>query len=395
MKSNRLLQTLLLASLLFLAACSGSPLAFSVPDLAARPVAAAQISTPEAGPAVVDLAALQNIFETIYERVNPSVVNIQVIVGRTAGFGAQESGSGLGSGFVWDTEGHIVTNAHVVEGADEISVTFSDGSTVDAELVGTDPHSDLAVIRVDVPAAGLQPVELADSGQVKVGQIAIAIGNPFGLQGTMTQGIISGLARTLNVDLENQTAQQSGRYSIPDIIQTDASINPGNSGGVLVDDQGRVIGVTSAIASSTQSNSGVGFVIPSAIVEKFVPALIEDGRVEHSWLGISAITLSPDLAQAAGLPEDQEGSLVLAVTSSGPAQEAGLLAGERQATLGSQLIAVGGDVILAIDGQAAPSFEDLISYLYNQTDPGQTVTLTVLRQGQEQDIEITLGTRPD
>ena len=227
------------------------------------------------------LAAYQGTLEQVYANVNPSVVNIQVVEkvaasdnsqGQIPGFPffnqppqgqqpQQQFQSALGSGFVWDAQGHIVTNNHVVAGADSIEVTFSDGTIVPAKLVGTDPDSDLAVIQVDVNASVLHPVTMSDSSTVQVGQMAIAIGNPFGLQGTMTAGIVSGLARTLPTDQSGATS-----YTIPDIIQTDAAINPGNLGGVLVDDQGRFIGVTSAMESSSGANSGVGFVIPSAIV---------------------------------------------------------------------------------------------------------------------------------
>ena len=203
----------------------------------------------------------------------------------------QQYQSALGSGFVWDQNGDIVTNNHVVSGADKIEVTFSDGTIVPATLVGADPDSDLAVIKVDVPADKLHPVQLGDSSAVKVGQLAIAIGNPFGLEGTMTTGIISAVGRSLPA---NDNSTQS--YTIPDVIQTDAPINPGNSGGVLVDVQGQVLGVTSAIESPVRASAGVGFAIPSAIVNNVVPALIKDGKYVHSWLGISGTTLVPDLA---------------------------------------------------------------------------------------------------
>ncbi|HEX7972910.1 MAG TPA: trypsin-like peptidase domain-containing protein, partial [Anaerolineales bacterium] len=242
----------------------------------AAPVAAAA-AAPQAqataGPVTAasgPLAAYQSTLEQIYSQVGPSVVNIDVVIGATAtrsrngspfGFGSQQS-EALGSGFVWDTQGNIVTNNHVVSGATQIQVTFSDGTTASAKLVGADPNADLAVVKVNVPASQLRPVQIADSTQVKVGQLAIAIGNPFGLAGTMTTGIISGLERSLPVGLDSQTGQTSqtgGTYAIPDIIQTDAAINPGNSGGVLVDDQGRLIGVTAAIESATNSNSGMAY----------------------------------------------------------------------------------------------------------------------------------------
>ncbi len=255
------------------------------------------------------LAAYQGTLENIYSTVSPSVVNIHVVQKVAAGdittdfqqlpgfpFFSNPQGqqpqeqfqAALGSGFVWDQQGHIVTNNHVVSGADKIQVTFSDGTIVPAKLVGADPDSDLAVIKVDAAADQLHPVQMADSTAIKVGQLAIAIGNPFGLEGTMTTGIISAVGRSLPAD---ETSAQS--YTIPDVIQTDASINPGNSGGVLVDAQGQVLGVTTAIESPVRANAGVGFAIPAAIVKNVVPALIENGKYVHTWLGISGTDPGP------------------------------------------------------------------------------------------------------
>ena len=356
------------------------------------------------------LAAFEATFEQIYAQVNPSVVNIDVV--EQASAQSQFGGNGnngnnlpfrhpqvgpqqaLGSGFVWDKQGDIVTNNHVVAGASSISVTFSDGTTADAKVVGADPFADLAVIKVDVPADLLQPVQIADSSQVRVGQIAIAIGNPFGFSGSMSEGIVSGLSRSIPADSSGNTSTTGGRYSIPDIIQTDAAINPGNSGGVLVNDQGQVIGVTAAIESSAQSNSGVGFVIPSAIVQKVVPSLIKDGKYEHPWLGLSGMTLTSDVAQAMNLKASQKGVLVMTVVDNGPSAKAGLKPSNTQATVSGAQVNVGGDVITAINGQVVKRFEDLTSYLLSQTQPGQTVTLTVLRGGQEQTVKVTLGTIP-
>ena len=293
---------------------------------------------------------------------------------------------------MWDTQGHIVTNNHVVEGADKITVTFYDGSTVPAEVTGTDPDSDLAVIKVDVPVDQLQPVQMADSTQVKVGELATAIGNPFGLQGTMTMGIVSALGRTLPT--ESGTAQGQ-YYSIPDIIQTDAPINPGNSGGVLVDDRGRVIGVTAALESAVQSSAGIGFVIASQIVQKVVPALIETGHYDQPWLGISGTSLVPDLATAMGLAADQRGALVVDVTADSPADKAGLRGSDRQVEIEGQQVRVGGDVIVAVDGQLVKEFGDLITYLARSTEVGQTIELTVLRGGQEEKLSLKLAARPE
>jgi S1-C subfamily serine protease len=329
------------------------------------------------------LSALQETFQQIYTNVNPSVVNIQV----TESVGPMET-SGEGSGFVWDTEGHIVTNNHVVENASQITVVFSDGTTVEAELVGTDSESDLSVIQVDATGIDLQPVTLADSQAVRVGDLVIAIGNPYGLSGTMTQGIISALDRYIPVD--ETDAFSTGSYAIPDIVQTDAAINPGNSGGVLVDVEGQVIGVTSAIASSSDSNSGIGFVIPSHIVERVVPVLIEEGTYQHPRVGISGTTLTSSLAQEMGLEASQQGVLVVSVTEGGPADQAGLVGSSQQRNASGQVSLTGGDVIIAVDGQIVNTFEDLLSYLFNETEVGQTITLTILRQGKEQTIQLTL-----
>lgn len=379
----------------------------SAPAAASAP-ATADTTTPSA-PASAEtiLDAVEATLEQIYEQVTPSVVNIQVV--QTAGslsFDHPEipglpsdpslpdqpfNQQGLGSGFVWDKEGHIVTNNHVVAGAEEITVTFQDGLTVPGEVLGADPHSELAVIKVQVPADQLQPVVLADSTQVKPGQLAVAIGNPFGLEGTMTVGFISALGRSLPV-ASGITLGPS--YTIPDIIQTDAPINPGNSGGVLVDDGGRVIGVPTAIESPVRANAGIGFAVPSVIVQKVVPALIQDGRYEHPWLGISAISLNSELAEVMDLDPGQRGVLVAEVMAGSPAEVAELQGSARQVELDGQEIQVGGDVIIAIDDQRVDKFEDLVTYLARSVSVGQMVSLTILRDGEEATVEVTPAARP-
>jgi serine protease Do len=356
------------------------------------------------------LEAYQGTLENIYTTVSPSVVNIQVVEQVAAsnsdsnsfpGFPffnlpqgqgqqpQQQFQSALGSGFVWDQNGHIVTNNHVVSGADKIEVTFSDGTTVPATLVGADPDSDLAVLKVDVSADKLHPVQMADSKSIQVGQLAIAIGNPFGLEGSMTTGIVSAVGRSL---LADETSAQS--YTIPDIIQTDAPINPGNSGGILINAQGQVLGVTSAIESPVRANSGVGFAIPSAIVNNVVPALIKDGKYVHSWLGISGTSLTPDLAKAMDLDLSQRGALVEEVLPNSPAEKAGLHASNNQATIDGQVVNVGGDVITAIDNQPVLQMDDLIAYLAGNTKVDQKVNLTILRDGKQQNVDVTLAARP-
>lgn len=338
------------------------------------------------------LAALQTTFEDVYQQVNPSVVNIQVeaSLGGSSSRFSQGVTQSLGSGFVWDTQGHIVTNNHVVEGATRVLVTFSDDTTVPADLVGADPQSDLAVIKVDPTKVDLRPVVMADSNQVKVGQIAIAIGNPYGLSGTMTQGIISARSRSLPVS-SGSTSSMSGTYTIPDIIQTDAAINPGNSGGVLLDVQGQVIGVPTAIRSSADSNSGIGFIVPANIVSRVVPVLIKDGKYDHPRLGITGTTLTSDLAESIGLKADQRGVVVIDVTSGGPASRAGVR-GSTARTVNGQQVPSGGDVIIGIDNQTVRNFEDLSTYLFYNTEVGQTVDLHVLRDGRETTLKVTLAT---
>lgn len=353
------------------------------------------------------LAAYQGALENLYQAVNPSVVNIRVVerVDLSSQMGQfpkfpffnlpqgqqppQQFQSALGSGFVWDEQGHIVTNNHVVRGADKIEVTFSDGAIVSAEVVGADPDSDLAVLKVDAPADALKPVQIGDSKQVAVGQLAIAIGNPFGLQGTMTTGIVSAVGRSIPA---NETSAQS--YTIPDVIQTDAPINPGNSGGVLVDVYGNVIGVTSAIQSTNGSNAGIGFAIPSSIVSQVVPALIKDGKYQHTWLGISGTNLTPDLAKAMDLPEEQRGALVVEVMPNSPAEKAGLQPSQKPVTIDGAELKMGGDVITAIDGQPVNGISDLIAYLASSTTIGQKVELSVLRDGKPQTVKATLAARP-
>jgi serine protease Do len=302
--------------------------------------------------------------------------------------------SGQGSGFVWDTQGSIVTNNHVVEGATRINVTFADGRSVPATIVGRDPDSDLAVIKVDPKGLDLHSVTLADSGNLKVGQFVVAIGNPFGLENSMTFGIVSALGRSMAAGSDNQALVTGPSYQIPDVIQTDAPINPGNSGGVLLDLNGRLIGVTSAIESPVRGNAGVGFAIPSATVQNVVPSLIQTGTFLHPYLGISGATLNPDAAQAMGLNAAQRGALVDSVTPGSPADKAGVRASSKQVTIDGQSVQAGGDVIVKIDNQPVNTMDDIISYLSRSTKLGQVVSLTVLRDGQQKTLQVTLGSRP-
>jgi S1-C subfamily serine protease len=366
-------------------------------NAATPPVSSSNIQIP----LPTSIAGLESLLESIYNQVNPSVVNIQVveksqqtpfpsIPGFQINPGTPQFSSVLGSGFIWDTAGDIVTNNHVIAGADTITVTFHDGTTVPAALVGADPDSDMAVIKVNDLSLPLQPLTLADSTQLKVGQLAIAIGNPFGYQGTMTVGFVSGLGRVLPTN-ENALGPT---YSIPDIIQTDASINPGNSGGVLLDDAGKVIGVTQSIVSNSGTSSGVGFAIPSAIVQQVVPSLIKNGSYDHPYLGVSVTSMGPDLAKAMSLPANQRGALIQGISVGGPAEKAGLKASQNEVTINGQTIAVGGDIIIAYNDQPIKSSDDLITILARSGLIGETVTLTVLRGSQQVQVPVILEKRP-
>ncbi|MCB9420973.1 MAG: trypsin-like peptidase domain-containing protein [Ardenticatenaceae bacterium] len=353
----------------------------------------------------------------LYERVSPSVVHVQVVINADNSTASSDQSptlpnlpqlpgfpdlpnlqpfdqgpqQGLGSGFVYDKEGHIITNNHVIADADKITVIFPDNTEVDATLVGADPDSDLAVLQVDVPADQLQPVTLGDSDSLKVGQFLVAIGNPFGLDGSMSTGIVSGLGRQLPSSAQTPTGQS---FTIPNIIQTDAAINPGNSGGPLLNLQGEVIGVNTAIATQSGTFSGIGYAVPSATVEQVVPELIRNGRIEHPWLGISGTTLTRSLVEAMNLNADQRGVLVATVVADGPADKAGLHGSDTTTTIDGQDVPIGGDVITKIDNVTVTEFDDLLSYIVDDTKVGQTVTLQVLRDNKPLEITVKLEARP-
>jgi S1-C subfamily serine protease len=344
--------------------------------------------TPVSGQLIIEADAEELLLINLYERANPAVVNINVAADY---LGDDPIEFGSGSGFVIDQEGHIVTNNHVIEDADEMRVTFADGSVVVAKLVARDQDSDLAVIKVDVEPDRLFPLELGDSSGLRVGQRVVAIGNPWELGGTMTVGIVSALGRSLR----GRTTLDGGFYSIPDVIQTDAAINPGNSGGPLLDSHGKVIGVNSAIRSEGLYNSGVGFAVPVDIVKRVVPALISEGRYRYPYLGISANSslAIAELSEALDLPV-QRGVLIASVVPDGPAGKADLRGGTQQIELRGLIVNIGGDIILAIDDYELRDFGDMIAYLVRETSVGQEVVLTILRDGETLQVPLTLGERP-
>ena len=423
MKNRSLYQILIVLLLMVsLSSCAG----ITGQELAIMPVSNGSTSSVQdeqpASPAPLTnttqtLISEEQTLIDLYERVNPSVVHVQVMINANGsatdsdqipslpdlpqlpGFpdlpnlqpfnqGPQQ---GLGSGFVYDHDGHIITNNHVVADADKITVIFSDDTEVNATIIGTDPDSDLAVLKVDLPADQLQPVTLGDSDSLKVGQFLVAIGNPFGLDGSMSTGIVSGLGRQLPSSAQTPTGQA---FTIPDIIQTDAAINPGNSGGPLLNLQGEVIGVNTAIATNNGTFSGIGYAVPAATVKHVVPELIDNGRVEHPWLGISGTTLNRILAQAMDLSEGQRGALVVTVVADGPADKANLRGSDTTATIDGLDIPVGGDIITQIDNVPVTEFDDLLTYIVNDTKVGQTVTLQVLRDNEALEITVKLEARP-
>jgi len=346
------------------------------------------------GPAVPTLAPVpvndpQEQLVALYARVSPGVVSIRT-------YDDQGSPYSQGSGFVYDDQGHIVTNFHVIEGASQMEVDFPSGFKVYGTVIGTDLDSDLAVVRIEAPAEELHPLPLGDSEQLQVGQTVVAIGNPFGLDGTMTIGIVSALGRSLD---SAHSAPSGGFFTAGDIIQTDAAINPGNSGGPLLNLRGEVVGVNRAIRTTNYTdggdplNTGIGFAIAVNILKRVVPELIATGRYDYPYLGVGSID-DLDLAtiETLGLPRNT-GAYVTNVVAGGPADQAGLRAGNQISGLAG--IRAGGDLIIAIDGREVKRFEDLLRYLINYTSPGDQIVLTVIRaDGSQADLTVTLGKRP-
>jgi 2-alkenal reductase len=368
--------SILLISAGFLAACSAviAPAVEPAPELALQ-------SDFELSRQVIVTSDLGDRLVELYEIINPAVVNIQVR--QVVGDANQQDQFqfGQGSGFVFDTLGHVVTNFHVVNGADQLNVIFADGQNSLAEVVGTDPGSDLAVISVEDMPEGLLPLSLGNSGTLRVGEQVVAIGNPFGLQGTMTTGIVSALGRTLPSQAQ---FAGGGQFSIPSVIQTDTAINPGNSGGPLLNLAGEVVGINTAIESSDRQFSGVGFAVPSDSVGRIVPTLIELGNFPHPWLGISGTDLNMQIREELGLAQEQAGILVVSVLEGGPAFEAGFQNYENGH----------GDLITSVNGSEIRDFEDLLTFISGETTVGQTITLSVLRDTEQIEISVELGERP-
>lgn len=332
----------------------------------------------------------------LYQTASPGVVSIVIYVDE--GPHSESLPIGQGSGFVVDDQGHIVTNQHVIDGASAIEVDFPSGIKAWAEVIGSDPNSDLAVIWVDISPELLHPLPLSQPNNLNIGDPVVAIGNPFGLTGTMTVGIVSALGRVLD---SVNTTPEGGIFSAGGLIQTDAAINPGNSGGPLLNLQGQVVGVNRAIrteiftVSGEAANSGVGFAIPVDIVGRVVPEIIETGQYQAPYLGISTLDESfwnLRTIEALGLPPDASGAYITVVAADSPAAEAGLIGGSQPTDIPT--LRAGGDLIVAIDGIRVHTFSELLSYILTRTEVDQTVVLTILRDGEELDINLTIGARP-
>lgn len=361
----------------------------------AEPVAAAELDANDI------VAAQEQVMINIYQDLLPSVVHIRVSSRLDTGSlspsnpripPAQDPRDffqqGEGSGFIWDDDGHIVTNNHVIRDADRVIVTFADRVQIEAKVIGTDPDSDLAVLELVEKKEGSRPVTLGDSDTLQVGQMAVAIGNPFGQQFTMTTGIVSALGRTIN--------SSNSAFSIPEVVQTDAPINPGNSGGPLLDRFGRVIAINTQIISRSGVSSGVGFAVPISIAKRVIPALIEDGHYDYSWLGITGSSLRSEIAVNMDLPKNTGGALIIQVSGDSPADDAGLKGSGESFIIDGIEFPSGGDIIVAIDGETITRMADLIAYLVSNTQPGDKVVMEVIRSDEGRiELDVTLGKRPN
>ena len=312
----------------------------------------------------------------IFEKSEESIVQVSVLRG--------ESEGGMGSGFVYSDEGYVITNQHVVQDAQKVMITFLDGEAYIGNVVGSDRDLDIAVVKVEPTNTYLQPIKIGDSSELKVGEKIAAIGNPFGLSGSMTAGIVSQMGRLL--------PQETG-YSIPDVIQTDAAINPGNSGGPLINMKGEVVGINTAIQSATGEFSGIGFAVPSNTVKKVVPVLIENGEFKHPWMGISGTDVDPELAEIRGL-KSSKGFLVVSVIEGSPAETAGLLGVTETEERDGREFALDGDIILSIDGETVRKISDILVHLQREKSVGDEMVLSVNRNGEMLELTMILEERP-
>lgn len=374
-------RVILLVTLLLVGCSQAAETAVSTPAPTQTPFIIVVTPTPLPDALLTPIDVEEQLVTNLYERVGPSVVHITARVVTMSFFFGPMPSEGTGSGFVYDKVGHILTNYHVIEGAESLEVKFSDEVSVPARVVGVDPPNDLAVLQVDLPPEQLIPLELGAAEDLRVGMRAIAIGNPFGLDRTLTTGVISALGRPL---------ETNNRNTIFNVIQTDAAINPGNSGGPLLDSRGRVIGVNTAIREGAQ---GIGFAVPVSTVQRVVPALIESGVYPHPWLGFLGYDISPELAQALQLPVER-GILIAQLYQDGPAAAAGIRGAQQEVIVGNRRFLAGGDTLTAVNGEPVSDWMHLFEYLELHTKAGETITLTIIREDQEMTIPLTLGIQP-
>lgn len=396
----------LLSALLLFSGCDGGGSGYlPTQAVASTPLDDLPISAAAQNPTALPTAVSDMLIEAadaeyllltnIYERTSPSVVNIEVVARSTSSLNLLDVSSG--SGFIYDDQGHLVTNAHVVSGAEEIRVTFNDGYLTSAAVIGVDTYSDLAVLKVEIKPERLLPLTLGDSDTVRVGERVIAIGNPFGLASSMTVGIVSGLGRNLR-SAELIDANAIPGFQNPSIIQIDAQINPGNSGGPLFNSHGDVIGVNTAIRSNSGVFEGVGFAVPANTVKRVVPEIIADGSVNYAWLGINSLSHEQGygvsgLAEALELPVTS-GVLISVVTADSPAAKAGLLGGTRRVQVRERRVCIGGDIIIAINGIYVDNLDELVAYLVVNNAPGDTIDLLIVRGRETFEVPVALEARP-
>ena len=331
------------------------------------------------------LSPEEQIVISVYKQAGPGVVHITSTALAYDVFFNPVPQKGAGSGLVVDDRGYILTNNHVVEDADSLEVTLPDKSKVPAKLIGRDPSNDLAVVKISVPKEKLHPLKMGNSDALQVGQMAIAIGNPFGLDRTVTRGVVSSVGRTLR--------SESGRQ-IRGVIQTDAPINPGNSGGPLLNSRGEVIGINSAIYTPSGGSVGIGFAVPVNTAKRLLPQLIAKGRVSHPWLGIAGLDITPEVAGAMKLPV-REGIVVMQVSPKGPVDRAGIRGARRKARVGNMLVGVGGDIIVAVEGRKVTSIDDLTAFLDAERKVGDQVKIELLRDGRPLTVPVRLGELPE
>ena len=338
------------------------------------------VTNGDYGETVGEVTGIERSYEysliDIFEKSEASIVQVSVVRG--------ESDGGMGSGFVYSDEGYVITNQHVVQDAERVMITFLDGEAYIGNVIGTDRDLDIAVVKVEPTNTYLQPIKIGDSSKLKVGEKIAAIGNPFGLSGSMTSGIVSQMGRLL--------PQETG-YSIPDVIQTDAAINPGNSGAPLINMKGEVFGINTAIQSATGEFSGIGFAVPANTVKKVVPVLIQDGEFKHPWMGISGTDVDPELAEVRGL-NSSKGFLVVSVIEGSPAETAGLLGVTETKETDGREFALDGDIILSIDGETVRKISDILVHLQREKSVGDEMVLSVNRGGEILELTMVLEERP-